>query len=204
MAEIVVKQHAEDVNLIRFTGVITSIREGEKASNVYFRTETKNRSRRFHTNVPSLCVFDKDVLEKAKKFANREHVTVTGHITSSKSPRFNANGSRYALQSFVMTDIEPAKEGEPDENYIEIIGSVERAYKNRGDSVSLIIVSFREEKYMKRIKVEGYDVNHVDYLDFMGAGTRVHITGHCSTRHVETETGARYYEYIVADTIEKV
>ena len=208
MATIVVKEPVEDLNKFSFTGVITGKRENSAVQTVYFRAMTQNGARRYN-NTPALHVFDDSIKEKVNQIPLRTKVHVEGYITSSKngpekSAEAAAEGRRRPLQSFVLTSIEPAEKDAPDENVIEIVGAVERAYVSRGGNVNFIIVSFREGgRYMKRIKVEGFPRAGVNYLEFMAAGTRVHIVGHCSTRSEETDTGTAYYEYIVLDNIEK-
>ena len=204
MAEVFIKEPVADMNEIRFTGVMTGKRENPAAMTVFFRMTTKHGARRYG-NAPSLNVFDDELKKKINAIPLRTKVAIKGYVTSSK-PKTDENGNTLPrkLQSFVMTDIEPVTDEIPDNNEVEIIGAVERAYVARGGNVNFIVVSFREGHYMKRIKVEGFPRDGVNYLEYMAAGTRVHIKGHCSTRSENTDNGMQYYEYIILDSIEKV
>lgn len=206
MADIVVKERTEDLNKIRFTGMIIGRWENEAAMTVFFRMTTKHGAR-IYSNTPAIHIFDKDLREKVAKIPLRTKVSIEGYITSNKQRRDEKGEvvpNRFPLQSFVMTDIESVGEDAPDNNSVEIVGAVERAYVARGGNVNFIIVSFREGHYMKRIKVSAFPKDGVNYIDFMAAGTRVKVNGHCSTRSEDTDEGPRYYEYVIADGIEKV
>ena len=69
--------------------------------------------------------------------------------------------------------------------------------------VNLVVVSFRDGHYLKSINVKGFPKKDINYLDYMAAGTRVRIEGHCSTYDQRIEDGySRTIETIVVDSIE--
>lgn len=208
MANIVVKTHAADVNKVHFQGVIVGRRENSAAVSVMMRVSTKQGTR-IYTNHPQLSVFDADLKAKVNALPLRVPVVVDGYITSRKAENSENEVVARPLQSFIMTDIRPAAEGETaNVNEVELIGSVERAYVSRGNVIHFIIVSFREGHYMKRIKVDYFTnkekANYEEIIGMMISGTKLHIKGHCSTVTKEASPQQdRDHEYIIVDEIER-
>ena len=205
MPEIVVKEHVEDRNEVKFTGVMIGKSEYSSLMMVYFRSTTRHGARTY-TNNPNFAVFDPEVRKKINNIPLRSKVEIKAYITSSKQKK-DENGAviqnRYPEQSFVLTDINPVSADTPDSNVIDIVGTVDRAYVTQKGIVNFSIVSFREKKYMKRIRVVAFPKDNINYLTYMAGGSRVHITAHCSTTSHDTEEGMKYFEYIVLDSIEK-
>ena len=199
MAEFITKEKQEDVNEFHFIGVLTGKIRNDRASTIFMRMTTRHGSRTF-TNFPAIHIFDEELRNLIENIPTRSLISVNGYITSKKQA---PEDRQRALQSFVMTECEVLEdEKTPHKNEITILGNVYRAYVARGRNVNFILVSFREGYYMKRIKVEAFPKKDVNYMEFMAAGTRLKVTAHCSTRSEDTTQGRRYYEYIVADSIE--
>lgn len=213
MAEIVVKKRKDDTNKFRFCGVVVGKRGTASTQTVTLRVSTSHNGR-LYTNHPAILVFDQDVQEKVDVVPLRVPVIAEGYITSRKqdkdAERDGNAGQRMPydrpLQTFILTDIRIANEDEKENrNEIDITGSVEKAYVGKGNVIHFIIVSFREGHYMKRIKVDLFPRDNMDYQDILSmmvAGTRLHVKGHCSTITQESDHGTRHLEFIVADEIE--
>lgn len=208
MAEIVVKTKRKDENKFHFCGIMIGKSGSAVTRTVTMRMTTKHNNRMYINN-PVVLAFDQALQEKIEAIPLRVPIIADGYITSKKQDK-NAekHGSfEYPLQTFVLTDIRLAGDGEKEnKNEIDIIGSVERAYVGKGRVVHFIIVSFREGHYMKRIKVDMFPKDGMNYqqlMEMMIAGTRVHVKGHCSTITQESEHGQRPMEFIVVDHIER-
>lgn len=201
----VIVQHEKDRNEIHFTGEVIAVRSTRAVTTMTMRVTT-NQNGRAYTNYPSFAIFDKDVRAKVDSIPLRVPVTATGYVSSQKltdEQKERAAALGMPEQSFVLNDIRIADTGQEDENRIEIVGAVERAFVGRGKIIHFIIASVREGKYLKRIKVDVFPKDGIDYLDLMASGTRVKAIGHCATSTRSTDNGSRTVEYVVGDTIER-
>lgn len=214
MAEIVVKKRKDDANHFCFCGVIVGKRGTTSTQTVTLRVST-NHNGRLYTNHPMLLAFDQKVQEKIDVLPLRVPVVAEGYITSrkpDKEPTREKSAEQRMpydrpLQTFILTDIRLAEENEKENrNEVDITGSVEKAYVGKGNIVHFIIVSFREGHYMKRIKVDLFpkdDMNYQEVMSMMVAGTRLHVQGHCSTITQDMDRMSRHLEFIVADNVER-
>ena len=209
MAEVVVKKKKNDVNKFHFCGVMISKGSNSAVTRTINMRMATRHNNRLYVNNPVVLVFDQKLQDKVEKIPLRVPVVVDGYISSKKQDK-NAekHGTfEYPLQTFVLTDIHLAADDEKDnKNEIDLIGSIEKAYVGKGKVIHFIVVAFREGHYMKRIKVDLFPKDDMDYqqlIELMIAGTRVHVTGHCSTTSQDTEHGSRHTEFIVVDSIEK-
>lgn len=201
--ENVIIKHEKDKNEVRFTGEIIAKRSTRVLTSMTMRVTTKGGTRDY-TNYPSFAVYDAELREKTDSLPLRIPVTVVGYVNSQKlteEQRQRAAALGTPEQALVLTSIEVADEGAQDENSVEIVGAVERAYVGRGKILHFIIATIREEKYLKRIKVDVFPKEGIDYLDLMASGTRVKAIGHCATSTRNDDSGSRTTEYIVADEI---
>ena len=208
MADIVVKEKKPDQNMVRFCGVIIWKQESATKMTITVRVTTKEGNRTY-TNYPRLSVFNEDLKAQINALPLRVPVVVEGYVTSTKQRR-DENGAlipfpeNTPIQSFVAESVRLAEEGEPESNEITVVGSVEAAFVSKNGNINFVIVSFRDGRYMKRIRMGAFRRSDVDYLSMMAAGTRVQAIGHCSTFTAETRDGDRVpREYLVIDQIEK-
>lgn len=208
MAEIVVKTKKNDENKFHFCGVMVGKNGTKSTRTITMRMATKHNNR-MYVNNPIVLAFDQQLQEKIEAIPLRVPIVADGYITSKKQDK-NAEKRTpldRPLQTFVLTDIHLANEDEKEnKNEIDIIGSVERAYVGKGRVIHFIIVAIREGHYMKRIKVDLFPKEGMDYqslIELMIAGTRVHVTGHCSVTAEDTEHGRKPAEFIVVDNIER-
>ena len=197
-----------DDNKIVFTGIVIWKEESQSTTAITMRVTTRPEGRtRRYTNYPRMFVFDQETREKMSQIATGSRVVVEGYVTSTKAQR-DENGnvipSNRPLQSFVATDVRIATAEDEEENAVEIVGAVERAYVTRSGVVNFIVVSFRDGHYLKRIKISAFPRNDVNYMEFMPQGTRVRIKSHCSTVMDDTQRGRVTREFLIADSIEKV
>lgn len=211
----VVKKHEKDRNEFSFRGLIIDEKSYSSISFITMMLVSKNGNKTF-VNHPSIMIFDKKLAEKVDEIGLRVPVVVSGYITSRKEEaqsniekdgeKPQERGPHYRrTQSFVLTDIRRAEEADEkeNENKITIVGTVNDTFVSRNHVVNLVVVSFRDGHYLKSINVKGFPKKDINYLDFMAAGTRVRIEGHCSTYDQRIEDGfSRTIETIVVDTIE--
>lgn len=220
-AEIVVKKRAEDINAVKFTGHMIARRESTRCLMVFFRATTKQGARTY-TNSMKLLSFDNELNTQINSIPLRTKVCLTGYVTSSKKKTEPAAapvtenttvGKTAArknpdfespVQYFVVTGIERLPEDAPDENQIEITGSVSRAFVTRGGSITFIVSTVRDGHYLKFIKATASPKLEVDFIKLMSSGTRIHIKGHCSAHTVITDGIQEHIETIVIDELCKV
>ena len=211
----VTKKHEKDRNDFTFRGLIIDKKDYSSISFITMMLVTKNGTRTF-VNHPRIMIFDKKLADKVDEVGLRVPVVVSGYITSRKEEaqsnvekedgKTQERGPHYRrMQSFVMTDIRKAEEADENEsnNRITIVGTVNDTFVSKNHVVNLVVVSFRDGHYLKSINVKGFPKKDINYLDYMAAGTRVHIEGHCSTYDQRIEDGySRTIETIVVDSIE--
>ncbi len=198
---------AMDSNKVVFSGIVIWKEESQSTTAITMRVTTRPEGRvRRYTNYPRLFAFDQEVREKLSQISTGSRVVAEGYVTSTKIQR-DENGSivpsNKPLQSFVVTDIRIATAEDEEENGIEIVGAVERAYVTRSGVVNFIVVSFRDDHYLKRIKISAFPKKDVNYMEFMPQGTRVRIKSHCSTVMEDAQKGRVTREFLIADSIEK-
>lgn len=208
MADIVVKTHKKDENKFHFCGVMVGKSGTAATRTVTMRVATKHNNK-LYINHPFILAFDQNVQEKVETIPLRVPVIVDGYITSRKPDDHSKDTKTFfdrPLQTFIMTDIRVANEDEKEnKNEVDIIGNVEKAYVGKGRVIHFIIATIREGHYLKRIKVDLFPKDDSDYqelVNMMIAGTKLHVSGHCSTVSQETEHGQRHLEFIVADNVE--
>ena len=213
MATIVVKKHADDANKLTLGGIIIAQRASKRAITMTMRVTSK-RGNRVYVDHPTVLVFDEKAMEQATHIPLRTPVIIEGYVTSRKQEPVNKdaaakqeapNAPARPMQSFVATSFRLPKDDEDiNQNEVELVGAVDRAFVQRGGLVNLIIVSFRDGRYMKRIRVECFPKDGVNYIEYMASGTRVKVKGHVTTSERETDTGvSRTMEYIVCDEIDR-
>lgn len=205
MAENVIVKHEKDRNEIHFKGEVISKRSSRALTTMTLRVTSMINGRQY-TNYPSFAVFDSEAREKADTIPLRVPVVVTGYVTSQKLT--DEQKERAAIlgmpeQSFVLEDIHICDPGD-EVNEITIVGSVERAYvssSGRSQIIHFIVASIREGKYLKRMKIDVFPKEGVDYISLMARGTRIKAVCHCATSVRSTDNGTKSVEYIVADEI---
>lgn len=218
MAEIVIakaKEGKEDKNIVTFTGHMVSRKETKRCLTVYFRTTTMHGKRKY-TNSMTILVFDPDLNDKVNAIPLRTKAKVTGYITSTKKKeteeaqqketegdKKRETGEEELTQYFVMSDIIPVADSEPDENCVEVIGTVRRAFVTRRGRIVFRLSSVRDGRFVKTIRFIVFPKEGIDYISMMAAGTKLHITGHCSTHIVTEDDGTKYVENIIIDDVEK-
>lgn len=205
MAEIITVQHEKDKNEVKFKGEVVSKRSSRVLTTMTLRVTSMVNGRQY-TNYPSFAVFDTKAREKADTIPLRVPVIVTGYVTSQKlteEQKERAAVLGMPEQSFVLEDINICEPGD-EVNEITIVGSVERAYvssSGHGQIIHFIVASVREGKYLKRMKIDVFPKEGVDYISLMARGTRVKAVCHCATSVRTTDNGVKSVEYIVADEI---
>ena len=204
-----------DQNEFNFCGTIVNLFNG---NNVTYTTlgVTTLSGRKAYTDYPRIRIFDQELRKKIESIGVHNKVMLSGYISTNK-PREDQRND-VPPQTFVCTDIKPAVSlieadfavaGKssamiPDQNKILVAGQVQRSYIGKGGNINLIIVSFREKKYMKRIHVTYFPRRKENPMELMVPGTRVMVTGRCRTSRKEMPDGSvRYYEGVVADAIAK-
>ncbi len=207
-----------DLNEFTFCGAVVT-KYVNKKSVMLTLALNSNIGRKGVTNYPRIHIYDEEAVKKAANIKKYDKVMVKGYINSYKEPK-----PGFSSQVFIGTEIlEPssvlAKYGEDSVdadditggfvetvNEVAVRGRIDNTRLGRGNSMIIEVVSYREKKYLKKVKITWFPgEDDTDFYKFLRPGQRIFALGRCNTDDKEGRDGKRrHYESIVASTLRHI
>jgi len=182
-------EHLNDYSSVVLCGKL--IEKEAVGKDTVYRLQTTQSSGRSFVSKPSIFIVDPELVHPADQLPLKHRVYLEGYVNTREGKK------KGHTQHFVARAIHLPKDDEPDENRIELVGSVRSATVVPENAIDFTLDVFFGN-YMHHILFRYYVHEGDDYLAFMAYGTRLHIVGHC----VAYDYGETKREYITADTIE--